>query len=260
MRAFVCRPHWKMELRRLTHDMFLFVMEGRGEAIIEEKAYALRSGTCLHFGRGLAHEISHRPATPLRVLILHYSALVNFSLSLSEMLGFPESFDLREDTEGLGFLEQCGRLAGHQPPGWQRALEIAALGFLFHLVHQHAARFRPVHPQRLSQLNRLAPVIRLMRENLAHPLSIAEYAAGASLSDTQFRRIFRQTTGLSPNEYLRKLRMERATFLLRNTRETIESISGQVGYTEPAYFAKTFKQLVGMPPGAYRNRSDFMGW
>lgn len=257
-RAFECFPAWRMRPRRLPNDMFFFILSGKGHGRVEGRSVSLREGTCLHARRGSLHEVRHDPKSPLRVLVIHYTALIDFSLTLPEALGFPDFFDFKKDAFARDLLWQICRQGALEPPAWQNGANATALAFLFHLVHQHGGTFRPAHPRRLSDLARITPVIRLMRESLASPLFVEDYAARASLSAPQFRRVFRQTIGLSPNQYLRKLRMEQAAFLLRNTSGTIEAISQQVGYGEPAFFAKTFKVEMGLAPGAYRKARDMM--
>ena len=257
-RAFECYPQWKMLPRSLPNDVFFFVLTGQGHARVSSRKYRLRSGFCLHARRGWQHEVEHDPKAPLHVLVIHYTALIDFSLTLPEVLGFPGLFDLREDELSLNLLWEICRQASLGPPGWQEGVNAAALAFLFRLIQQHGGQLKPTHPKRLTDLARMAPVIRRMRESLSNPASIDDYAAKACLSAPQLRRIFRRTIGMSPNQYIRKLRMEHAAFLLRNTSGTIETISREVGYSEPAFFAKTFKSTIGRAPGAYRKLRDFM--
>jgi len=52
--------------------------------------------------------------------------------------------------------------------------------------------------------------------------------------------------------------MQKAAIFLRGTHQTIETIAGLVGYQEPAFFSKTFKAVMGLPPGAYRKQIDVL--
>lgn len=255
-RAFECFPDWKMSPRRLPNEMFFFVTDGKGRARVDGRPLALEAGRCLHVRRGSWHEAIHERKTPLRVLVIHYTALLDFSLTLTEVLNFPDVLDFRKDDLARDLLWEICRQSALQPPGWQQGANATALALLFHVIQQHAGSLSAAHPQRLSDLARIRPVIRLMRESLGTPLAMEEYAARAALSTAQFRRVFQRAVGLPPNQYLRKLRMEQAAFLLRSTPGTIEMISYQVGYTEPAFFAKSFKQEMGIAPGAYRRTRD----
>ncbi len=255
-RAFACFSSWKMSPRRLPNEMFFFVTEGKGRARIDGRPVDLSAGRCLHVRRGSLHEATHARQAPLRVVVMHYTALLDFSLTLPEVLDFSDVLDFRSDSLARDLLWEICRQSALRPPGWQQGANATALALLFHVIQQHAGSLIPAHPRRLSDLARVRPVIRLMRESLGAPLAMDEYAARAALSTPQFRRVFQRAAGLPPNQYLRKLRMEQAAFLLRHTTGTIATISGQVGYAEPAFFAKSFKQEMGIAPGAYRRTRD----
>jgi transcriptional regulator GlxA family with amidase domain len=66
-------------------------------------------------------------------------------------------------------------------------------------------------------------------------------------------RRFKSSTGLTPNEYLQRVRISAAQQLLRGPL-ALEQIAEQVGYGDRATFAKLFKQLCGESPGAFRKR------
>ena len=62
--------------------------------------------------------------------------------------------------------------------------------------------------------------------------------------------------GMLPVQYQRQLRIERARQLLRQTNQTVAAIAAEVGYAETAFFAHTFKKLVGLAPGQYRQSHE----
>ena len=257
-RWFECLPAWRMLPRRMPHDIFFYVLKGRGEARIEGEKYPVRAGSCLHFPRGFEHEARHDPRHPLHILVLHYTALVDFSLALPDFLALPSLFDLASDPVPAELLREACRLTVLTPVAWQNALNAVAQVFLFRLIHHHGEKIQPANPRRLSDLARLVPVLRRMRESLSSDLSVEKYAAFANLSPPQFRRVFRRVTGQSPNQFLQRLRLQKAAALLRGSQDTIENISCAVGYNEPSFFSRAFRNMMGMAPGAYRCQADFL--
>lgn len=257
-RYFVCFRNWRMAPRKLPHDMFFFVLKGRGEALIAGRKHSFHKGDCLHFRRGEIHEAKRDPAVPFHVLVLHYSAIVKFSLTLPEIMGFPDIFDFKKDSFAQGLLWETCRQSTLITDGWPQAMDALALTFLNRILIEYGNLLRPVNAERLSDIARLYTVTKSMREQIARGQSLDDYAELASMSPSHFRRIFRRTMGISPNQYMRQLRLERAAYLLRNTSDTIESIAYQVGYGEPAFFARTFKAQMGLAPGGYRKKTDLM--
>lgn len=76
----------------------------------------------------------------------------------------------------------------------------------------------------------------------------------AGLSERTFKRRFTVATGLSPIAYVQRLRIEDAKRRLERTEASIDEISWQVGYEEPAFFRRLFRRVTGLTPGAYRRR------
>ena len=57
-----------------------------------------------------------------------------------------------------------------------------------------------------------------------------------------------QHTGVAPPRYLRRLRIENARKLITYTQYTVAEVAGLVGYADPAYFSRVFRQETGAPP------------
>ncbi|WP_028035465.1 GlxA family transcriptional regulator [Chelativorans sp. J32] len=83
---------------------------------------------------------------------------------------------------------------------------------------------------------------------------VEEMIRRTGLTERTFKRRFTTTTGLSPIAYVQRLRIEDAKRRLERTEASVDEISWQVGYEEPAFFRRLFKRVTGMTPGAYRRR------
>jgi transcriptional regulator GlxA family with amidase domain len=93
-----------------------------------------------------------------------------------------------------------------------------------------------------------------MQLNFATAITADLLADHGALSIRSLTRRFRAATGLSPMDYLRRLRVEASKRLLDSTDTKIEQVGGQVGYEDARSFARSFNTAVGMPPSAYRRR------
>ena len=82
--------------------------------------------------------------------------------------------------------------------------------------------------------------------------SIAVMARQASMSEYHFIRVFSQTIGVTPRQYIIASRMSHARYLLAHTDWTVSAIAAQVGYASESMFCLTFKKTQGMTPTAYR--------
>ena len=86
----------------------------------------------------------------------------------------------------------------------------------------------------------------------ANTLDITDLAQVASVSEAHFIRTFRATFGETPHRYLQRRRVERAMFLLRETERSVTDICMDVGFASLGTFSRTFHEIVGMTPIAYR--------
>lgn len=105
-----------------------------------------------------------------------------------------------------------------------------------------------VHPAVVATVARLEGAI-------AEAWSLDELAQAVSLDPAYLSRLFRRHTGLSPLNFLARQRAERAAVLLAQTDLPAARVGAAVGWSDPTYFARRFRALVGSTPTEYRDRS-----
>lgn len=96
--------------------------------------------------------------------------------------------------------------------------------------------------------------IRWFTLNYAQPTTIEAVADSLGYHRTHFSKLFKKYTGMSPLQFLTKIRMERAKQLLRKEPLTVEQVASSVGYTDALYFSRQFKRWHGMPPSDFRKQ------
>ena len=106
---------------------------------------------------------------------------------------------------------------------------------------------------------RLARVTRFVEAELAGPLRLAELAAVACLSSSQFCRAFKASTGTSPLRYVRARRLARARALLLDAPEVpIAEVAGRCGFVAQSHLTRLMRAELGITPAALR-RGRFGG-
>lgn len=76
----------------------------------------------------------------------------------------------------------------------------------------------------------------------------------SGLAERTFKRRFQLATGMAPLEYVHTLRIEEAKQMLETGPAPIEAVAHEVGYEDPAFFARLFRRRVGLTPAQYRRR------
>jgi AraC-like DNA-binding protein/mannose-6-phosphate isomerase-like protein (cupin superfamily) len=122
---------------------------------------------------------------------------------------------------------------------------------LIGLIRQHAGP-TGIDPRGELNRHRLERAIALLHEQLAQPLRIPQLAQACGLSPAYFRRQFGQWTGYAPREYLRRLRIAKARELLGDVALSVKQVSAQVGFDDPYYFSRSFRQIDGLSPSEFR--------
>jgi transcriptional regulator GlxA family with amidase domain len=99
---------------------------------------------------------------------------------------------------------------------------------------------------------RIRRSIDYMAEHLDQPLQVSDLAAVANLCLSHYFALFKRATGSSPIDFFIRLRMIRARQLLETSSLNIKQIAGELGYSDPFYFSRTFKSINGVAPTDYR--------
>ena len=85
-------------------------------------------------------------------------------------------------------------------------------------------------------------------------LRIDDMAEAVNMGRTMFYENVRRIVGLSPSDFLRQVRMQRARQLIVKSRQSVAQIAYSVGFTDPKYFTKCFKKDTGMTPSEYKEK------
>ena len=98
----------------------------------------------------------------------------------------------------------------------------------------------------------IAPALKAIHDDPAHPWTVESLGSRAGLSRAAFARRFATVVGEPPLSYLTTWRMAVAARMLRETVDSLGAVAESTGYTSEFAFAKAFKRHFGAPPGAYR--------
>ena len=127
--------------------------------------------------------------------------------------------------------------------------KVESRGILYVLL---SAFFRQATPRVTGGDDRIQHSLSYIRHHLGDKLSIDELAREACLSKDHFIRLFRQETGETPAQCVIMRRMEMAEMLLVTTDMPVKAIADRLGFSDPSYFCRTFRRVIGITPQQYR--------
>jgi AraC-like DNA-binding protein len=101
---------------------------------------------------------------------------------------------------------------------------------------------------------RMNAAVDYISKHYADPLEVANLAAVAGLSISQFERRFRIAFQQTPSRYIIRYRLTKASQLLVQTDNTISQIALEVGFYDHSHFSREFQKLFNIAPGRYRKQ------
>ncbi|MBC2595496.1 helix-turn-helix transcriptional regulator [Ruficoccus amylovorans] len=124
---------------------------------------------------------------------------------------------------------------------WQEAAPV--------LAQDGIEQARPPHPQ-------VRQALRWLEEHFCEPDALARLEAACGLTPNYFRERFREAMMCTPGEYLQRLRLRRARYLIHATGWQHKRIAAEVGYADPLYFSRLYRRFWGHPPSAELSAKD----
>lgn len=106
-----------------------------------------------------------------------------------------------------------------------------------------SARFTSRHYQR---------VLAYVQNRLAQTITVDQLAAEAAMSPSHFARMFKETLGSTPMQYVMAYRIEQAIKMMDDVGRPLGDIALACGFADQAHFTRSFKRVVGQTPRAYR--------
>ncbi len=245
--------HWHEEME------FIVVIQGQGIVTVRAERYAVRQGDILVIPPQMLHGIEQQQELEMEYFnILFRLTMLEGAGGGEETVrrlydpGFPVSVLLRQGTE----LNQL--LAGHMRELIQNrkkkdgayALMIRShlLAILYHIISS-----ADVREARVPHINydNLKPALQYIQEFYDRDITVRQAAQLCGFSDSYFMKLFRELTGTSFTQYLKRLRLEKAEALLRSGQRVGETAE-RVGFRNLSYFSRAFQSQYGVTPSQYR--------
>ena len=228
-------------------DGLVFCVSGRGIFDFGDHRLELLPGQLLFLPAGSAYSVSCEDDDPF----IHYTA--NFILDsytprdgtiVSEILSGRHLFVCEAESDRFtAHLEELLSLWQAKRNGYRLMARSILTELLFRYLTLAGRALRDP-----DGYGKLRAAKKLLDEDFRHDHDIPELSALCGLSETHFRRLWRRLFGSTPSAYLRARRMQRARDLLLSGLYSVSEAAREVGYSDPNYFARIFRQETGITP------------
>ena len=252
-----CEPGHSFGPAKRNHYLFHYIISGTGTLMAdnakgETQTYSIKSGqgflifpeqiTTYYADQNLPWEYIWIEFDGLRVK----EALDLTELSVNTPVYHPNSKHLREQlmNEMLYIVHHAKESPFHL---------IGHLYLFFDYLTQSVKSAKLVQSSKMSDYY-IKEALNYIEQNFQNDITIEEIAAVCGINRSYFGKIFHNSIGCSPQEFLMKYRMVKATELLKLTSLSIAEIGSAVGYENQLHFSRAFKKINGVSPREWRNQ------
>ncbi len=254
-----CSPAHSFGPASRNHYLFHYVLSGTGKLMADNSRgvtceYQIRSGQgFMIFPRQVNTYIADQKL-PWEYVWIEFDGMK--AREIIEMAGLTPDHpvyhasykDLRES-----MMNEMVYIAGHS--GESPFHLIGHLYLFIDYLSRSAASTRLTSGGRVRDFY-IREALNYIEHNFQNDISVEGIASFCGLNRTYFGRIFKETVGSSPQQFLLNYRMAKAAELLKLTTLSISDIGNAVGYPNQLHFSRAFKNVYGISPREWRNRNQ----
>jgi AraC-like DNA-binding protein len=246
-----------------SHDCFelLMILEGSTEYEFDDgHLESLAGGQFLAIAPGVKHRGKHDLRRPARLLGILFDSSSTNAIRNTPFTGKDLKWITQQIRTSAGRTHQMNAdIRGHIKSlailleNFQSAnaatlvfLRVAICSILLEVARQISST-RVLEPKQVVQI-----ATDYMKRNLRFEDSIESVAKVANCSRAKLFALFKESTGMTPNDYWLRLRVDHAQSLLRSTNLPVTRIAMDSGFSTSQYFSTVFKKYAGTSPSDYR--------
>jgi len=261
-------PAWRSGTRLVSSNNLFLIVKGSVQYHDVSSAYTISAGSLLFVPRGVRHSLLAGPRgftlTVLRLRLSAFGLHIEADAQAWEIL---MALTRRTHTSGPVLSLPRSQLAhlrlhvssiiqaqDRPTPARLCQIKAAALNIIATLAAaipiDSTSAARPA-----ASFARMRAVIEYIEMHYPEHITIARLAGLAQLNRSRFHTIFKNHTGLSPVDYVTRVRIGEACRQLRDTTEPVLTIALNTGFASTSRFYEAFHQVVGHPPAQWRKRN-----
>ncbi len=231
------------------HYLIHLIVSGKGVYQTEDQSFSLEAGNAFLIRPGTLVHYHADAADPWKYYWVGFGG--SDAHALLDLCGFKNMLV-------LNLLPHMDRLrselsAIHRMRGQDIASDVRMTGALYLFLSSLISLRSQAGPQQPHE-SPLKRAQQYINGNFFDPISVQDIARHAGISRSQLYRLFMRETGLSPIAYLLKKRIGEACRLFEANGLLVTEAANSVGFSDPLYFSRVFKQLKGTSPSAYRKK------
>ncbi|MGN1085707.1 MAG: helix-turn-helix domain-containing protein [Porcipelethomonas sp.] len=266
---FIQYGEHKEDLYMHSHENFselVIVLSGSAEHIVDNENYRISKGDVFVISDETVHGYANVKDFRICNIMFEPMFFITPELDIAESAGFQALFVLEPHCSRtkhfasrlkLDFnafiqinhlIEKLYREYTEKQTGWKTMVKSDFLNLA--VVLSRLYNVEKITDE--TGIIKLAEAIAYIEKNYAEPISVSGLARLSNYSERQFIRLFKETLGCIPIDYITNLRMQKARELLKTSSLPIAEIASRCGYNDSNYFSRIFKKHNAETPSEYR--------
>lgn len=263
-----CEYHWEMFHAHQGIE-FLYIYQGKGNVIIDQKIYPIDSPTLICFQPYQLHKINMfatKTCPYIRTMfvfdptlaeqyIKQFPSLYAFYKYLWKGVLVRQVISMEAPTKLPELFSELQQRLQSNPSREHREEFIL---FLLAFLRSLRANFSPEKEDFLQnrEVRHVERIMEWVEEHYKEEFALERLASSLHLSPYHISRIFREEMGCTITDYIIVKRLREACLLLTTTNMSIQAIAREIGLKSNSYFTQLFKKNLGMTPKQYRASSQ----
>lgn len=244
-----------LPMRTVPDWNFIFNCQGKLVWEIDGQAHPLAKGDLVIVPPGVSHRAWSTTAKT-KILSIHVMPMLPDGQDAFVLLPPPRLLTVQAGSRLMGYLKGASDEWTHfgqnaaptcrlYQAGWARLI-------VLELLREHC-RIDPAMPT-VDPL--ILDILKLLEKHACQTVTLPTLAKAVGYTAQHVNRLFSRVLGVTPLQYHRRLKIEKAAQMLAQTALSVQGVASEVGIEDAAYFSRLFSQHFGQSPQTYRNASE----
>ena len=236
-----CTPEWEMPENTINEINLTYIIQGEARYTVNDQTINVAEGDLLLLPKGCVRKAITFPDRLMHCFSVAFSLKNTGDEELS--LDMPQLFRAGRHEDLIRIFNELTFAWVDKQPGYITKCN----GLLLLILH----RFMEIVIRKGDSFTgdyRISKTIHYMAAHYSERITVKEMAQLAGLHPAYFGALFRQTIGMSLNQYLTQIRIKNAENMLGTGEYKVCSVAEACGFTDTAHFHKQFKLIKGFPP------------
>lgn len=227
--------------------LFIYIHAGKGRFLLDGKQRDITAGNAVLFRPEEAQFYSYDAADTPDVYWAHFSGIRAPDILESLNMSWGNVFHIQVQEAYTKIFDELIRELQLKRPFYEHTCDA-----LFRVLMATVGRITAEQSDTsIPKTAEIEEAVRLFQTQFSEPFHLSEYAAAHNMSPCWFTRLFTRQMGVSPQQYLTTMRINRACELLMSG-ASVTDAGVSVGYQDSQYFSRIFKKHTGFAPSQYR--------